>query len=454
MVIIVDYKNALRGIFMFFMMTVLCREQDTYASVVKQMSGDLSFRYQDFVNNVGGVEGNKWWGELNFIYDDKEPFVDHEAKFDFTARYNDAGGFEWALREGQITYLREYSEFSMGLIVFKWSEIDRIWGLGKINNRVNIDYFNPGQSGLPGFRFNQRLAKSLEIETYASFLYIPELNPSYKINKEEGTVVSKNPWAPPPEQETTITSGGEPKKIFYHVFVPDFADIILKLSAGFNIRYSFFENLHLSGFYLQKPENNLSNTAKLEINSNTLQPNIYVTPRLYYHEIWGGQITYETKTKQIQLYTSYLSSKPDSKPENKDVVEAGGFPFQLEKQQEEYWGTGLIYLFLGGSIHIGQLSRVSTFNDNSVLSKKPRWGEAANLSLVYNFYPNLSFFTEIFYDYSNHDRLFSVDLTYVLNQSLALSLGANVLTSPQNGVGFWNPFKANDSIYAKLGLVF
>lgn len=427
--------------------------QQLFASAVKQFSGDLAFRYQDFVPDVGGQSGNKWWGQFDFAYDYHEPFVDHEGKFDAVLNYNDAGGFFWAIKEAQLTYMLTHSELTVGFMIIDWSQIDKVWGLGKINNRVNIDYFNPGQSGLPGIRFSQRLAKSLQVDLFASFLYIPELNPTYHIDDSAGTITSRSIWAPPPE-ETAEVKPGVKQKIFYHVYKPDIQDIIFQVSHGINVKYSLMENLHFSAFYLRKPENNLSNTATLEIVPPDFIPNVNVEPKLFFHKVLGGQLTYETTDKQWQLYTSYLETKPGSKPENKDVVNLAGYAFRLDKQPEKYWGSGIIYKILNGEIHLGHLTRVSEFDDSSVLAKQPRWGDVVNCSLLYNFYTDWSFNSEVFYDYSNYDRLFKVDVTYTYNHVIAMSLGANVLTSPTDGVGYWSQFRTNDSIYAQVGILF
>jgi hypothetical protein len=420
-------------------------------AAIKQFSGDLSFRYQDFAQNVGRDPGNRYWSELNFTYDDKEPFVDHEGRFDFTMRYNDVGGYFWSVKEAQKTFMGNNYEWSLGLLIVDWSAVDQEWGLGKINNRVNIDYFDPGQSGLPGSRLKMRLAKSVELDTYLSFLYIPELNPGYKINESEGTIDSKNPWAPPPASTTDAT--GSEKQIFYSINKPAVEDVIFQLSYGTNLKLSFSEQLHLSAFYLRKPENNLSNNAIVEVSNSTFIPYVYVTPKLYYHQLWGGQLTYETQKKDVQLYTGYIISQPGSKPSNDTSVRYGGYAFKLEKQDEEYWGTGIRYNFLGGLLKLGHLVRLSSF-DNDLEFKKPRWGEAVHAGVDYMWSNTLSSSLEVFYDILNKDRLLKCNTRYVYNQSLAVTVGANLLTSPDDGDGYWAEFRTNDSIYTQVGIVF
>ncbi len=427
-------------------------QQNLWASAVKQYEGDFSFLYQDYFAEIGGVEGNKWWGEFNFSYEKKEPFIDDEAKIDFTLRYNDAGGLFYSLREAQYTSLGNFSELSVGFIIIDWSEVDKIWGLGKINNRVNIDFFEPGLSGLPGILFNQRLSKNFAVGFYGSFLYIPEYNPSLKINKKERSITTRSPWVIAPT--TTAEYGGNTVNVRYDVITPNVEEILFQPSYALNLKYSFTESFHLTTYYIRKPENSLSNTAKVLIDQNdNFNVAVKVSPKLYYHDLWGGQLTFETRDKAWQFYTSYLMSQPGSKPQNEDPVQFGGYAFRLEKQDEEYLGTGLRYIFLGGNVHIGHLTRVSSFQESPIL-KRPRWGEAVNFSLSHQIMNNFLFKTEIFYDYSSYDRMLESQLTYTYNRVLALSLGANILTSPDGGQGYWAPFRRNDGVYTELSILF
>lgn len=448
-----DYWVHQLSIKRFIAMTLCCLffSREAEASAVKQYQGEFSFLYQDYVDDIGGVNGNRWWSEFNFAYEKKEPFIDDEAKVDFTLRYNDAGGLFYSIREAQYTSLRNFSEISFGFIIIDWSEVDKVWGLGKINNRVNIDYFDPGLSGLPGILYNQRLSKNFAISVYGSYFYIPEYNPSLKINKKERTITTKSPWVVPPSNNALVD--GKSVIIRYDVVTPSVDEIVLNYTYGLNLKYSFTESFHLTTYYIRKPENSLSNTATVLLSNNDFNADVKVTPKLFYHDLWGGQLVLETRDKSWQFYTSYLMTQPGSKPQNTDSVTYGGYAFRLEKQDEEYWGTGVKYIFLGGSAHLGHISRVSGFEETPII-KRPRWGEAVNFSLSTMILNDFFFKTELFYDYSSYDRLLEVELNFKYNQVLALAIGANVLTSPNAGVGFWAPFRQNDGVYTELSILF
>ncbi|MDH4468276.1 MAG: hypothetical protein QE271_09470 [Bacteriovoracaceae bacterium] len=440
--------NQMKILILFFSLSCNC----VMASALKQYYGDISLRYQDWTDQIGGLEGNKYWGTFNFTYDYKEPFVDSERKIDLTISTNDAGGFFFAVKEAQFTTIGVQQEFSAGVLILDWVEIDRVWGLGKLNNRVNIDFFNPGQAGLPGVRYKFNVSKNIKFDTFASFIYVPELNPSLKINKDAGTVTSRSPWAEAPAATTQV--GGLDRQIFYTVHIPDIQDIVLRPQAGINLQFSLFENLHISSYYIKKPENNLSNTATLIVDNITFTPYVDVYPKIYYHELWGGQVTFETPDRDIQLYGSYLMSQPGDKPENDQDIINLGYAFRLDKKSEAYTGAGIRYLFLNGESHFGYIARLTDYDESNLLERKPRWNQALNFALEFKFFESFAFETEFFYDMLNYDRLASVKLRYDYSSFLAASLGLNAVTSPDDGVGYWADFRNNDALFTEVSILF
>lgn len=436
----------------FFIFVIFLSNFHLHASALKQYSGDVSFRYQDWNEDIGGLEGNRYWGNFNFIYDFKEPFVNSERKIDVTAATNDAGGFFWAVKEAQLTYIGVQQEFSAGVLILDWVEIDRVWGLGKLNNRVNIDFFEPGQAGLPGIRYKFNVSKNIKFDTFASIIYVPELNPSLNIDKDAGTVTSRSPWAEAPARTTQV--GGLERQIFYTVHIPDIQDIVFRAQFGVNLQFSIFENLHISTYYVKKPENNLSNTATLIVDNVNFTPYVDVYPKIYYHELWGGQVTFETPDRDVQLYGSFIMSQPGGKPENEQDITDLGYAFRLEKNREAYSGAGMRYLFLNGETHIGYLARLSDFDDSNLLERKPRWNQVVNFSLNFKFWESFSLETELFYDMLNYDRLVRTKLRYIYSSFLAVAVGLNAVTSPEGGTGYWSDFRNNDALFTEVSILF
>lgn len=427
------------------------------SALVKQHSGDLSFRYNQLSSQFGNNDGNRFWTDFNYLYYYHEPFIDEERKFDLSMRINDSGGFMVSVKEAQITELGKNYEVSFGRLLVNWSEIDKTWGLGKINNRKNFDFFEPGQEGLLGVRFKKSLGDYFVLDVFASAFYIPQLNPASRINSGEGSITSKNPWAnTPPSSITDTTLAADPIRIFYRVDTPAIQDIFFKESYGANFVFRPIEEISVTAFYLYKPENELTQDIKIvpDINPN-LQIEVFVNPAVYDHRVYGGQLE-GLFWNRLKIYGSYIVTKPGTKPEepaNIDLIDLG-FAFDTDKQKEEYVGSGIEYLGPTLKLGIGFISRISDFVKTTTLTRSPRWSQAVHLFGSLQLFESFSAMFDIKYDTLTYDRLYMVDIGYRPFEHLKVSVGANVIGTPDNGQGYWAPFRTNDTFYAQLGVLF
>ncbi len=425
------------------------------SAFMKPASGDLTFRHQDFVKDVGGNAGNRYWTDFNFSYDSKAPFQNSELKIDTAARFNDASGFMFSIKEAQMTHIFENSELSYGRVLVDWVEVDRIWGLGKINNRVNFDFFDPGQEGLTGIRFKHSFSRYLMLDVFASYLHVPEMNPALRIDSQNRSISSRNPWAEAPERRASLD--GSEFDIFYDVNEPSVRDIVLQETIGLNLQFSPTEFIHLTGYYIRKPENNLTNTANLEIETTEFNAIVDVFPQSYMHQVYGGQLTGQFLEKTLDAYVSYVASRPGRKPAVDSQFEQIdlGLAFQVERQDEEYLGTGFHWRPREDfSLSIGYLSRISSFVRTSILAKRPRWTQSVNMAFEWLATDKLILSGDIKYDTVTFDRLYMFDLSYRMAQRVRLSTGFNVIGTTEEADTFWAPFRTNDAVYAAVGYLF
>lgn len=416
------------------------------AKAIKNYEGDLSFRHNNVFGNLDSIKGNTHFFDANFKYDYKKPFVDMEGKFDISLRYNDADFLMFSIKEAQMTHLGENWEVSYGRLDLNWVEADKVWGLGKINNRVNFDSFNPGQEGLVGARAKLQISSILMLDVYGSFIHIPELNPPLNIDKDSGSITSKSPWAALPS--TTFQNGSLSVNLKYNVEAPKVKDVVLNESYGLNLRLSPYKQLHITSFFLRKPENNLSNTASLTLIDSTSAV-VDVNPRIFYHTLYGGQITY-APSSFLDFYASYYVSIPGDKPldDNDFITFDIDKGLTLEKFEEEYVALGMRYKSSLMKLHLGFLNRTSDF-DRGTLTKVPRWSQAMNLSGTIRF--SRSFFGNFDFKYDTlvYDRLYQASLTYQAANELDFKIGAQIIGSPDIGEGFWVTFRDNDSFFAE-----
>jgi hypothetical protein len=415
---------------------------------VKNSFLTTSFRHNNIAGNLDEVEGNQYWFDADYTYYYQKPFVDKEGKIDLSLRYNDANYLMFSLKEAQMTHLGSDWELSYGRLILDWVEIDKVWGLGKVNNRVNFDFFRPGQEGLVGVRFKKSLSSFFLVEVFASAIYVPELNPPLNIDDENQTITSKSPWAQVPD--TVTQQSGSTVNLFYDVNTPELSDILFNESYGLNLMFSPLDELHFSAFYMRKPENNLSNTASFTL-ENSSRAIIDVTPQLFYHTLYGGQVSYEPN-KTWEFYVSYYTSIPGQKPLDDQFILFNqiGIGIEVEKFKEQYLGAGIHYTSDWLNSHVGFLSRTSDFEKTTALTKIPRWTEVINIAADVILHEKVSVNFDIKYDTLVQDRLYTFVVNFRPYRNLQLNVGADIIGGPNIGEGYWVTFRDNDSFFAEV----
>ncbi len=424
------------------------------ARPVKRHTTNFAFRHNDSLGQIGEIDGNKWWADLNYSYYYRQPFVDREAKVEIETRYNDANFLQYSVKELSMTHLWNQAELSYGRIMIDWVEIDKVWGLGKINNRVNFDFFRPGQEGLVGLRYKYQISKNFMIDFYGSPIFVPELNPPLNIDSDKGTITSKSPWAQVPDATADI-NGTSSVNLFYDVNMPDTADIVFNESYGINFRYSPKEDLHITSFFLRKPENKLSNSATVEYVPAADRAEVNVNPQLFYHTLYGAQITWEPN-RSWKLYASYYTSIPGDKPADDTTIINNdiGVGIAIEKFQERYFGTGFHYTGENMRGGFSFLNRVSDFEKSSILTQIPRWSQAVNAVFEYVYSQTIQVSFDLKYDTLTFDRLYSFSVVYKPDYQWDFEIGADIIGTPDIGDGYWVVFRDNDSLFAQMRYLF
>ena len=69
---------------------------------------------------------------------------------------------------------------------------------------MNFDYFDPQEEGLVGGFYDKKFSNGFKIGVFASLFYVPEMNPGYEIDADNGTIECKNPWCTAPSASTDI----------------------------------------------------------------------------------------------------------------------------------------------------------------------------------------------------------------------------------------------------------
>lgn len=403
---------------------------------------------------VGDVPGNKFIGELRFNY--KKDFSqignDLERAFSLAVNVNDQSLTQYSVPEAYIgSKLSSKDYVRFGRQILNWAEVDKVWGFGKLNNRIGFDGFEPGQEGLVGLLYERKSSNGMRYRAFLSGFYVPELNPSLDIDKKDKTITSRHPWADPPAPTAEIDPGNV-KRIAYDVDYPEYSDVVFKYSVGANIGY---ESKHWvwDSFIIRKPENKFTPEAHVSLDAIDDFIDARVKPNFYNHDVYGSSLKY--RNLDLEMYVSGIAVRPLLYPEgDRDAFRTT--KIKSEKMREDYLGGGISRVNDLFSIGLNYVARLSPYDrDTETLTEDPRWNQAINLFASRNFWNRkLSIRTDLKFDMMTTDRLFMLEALYRASKHLQFTAGVKLIGTPGDGDSYWSPYTNNDSVYGGMRYAF
>lgn len=430
--------------------TTVSSENNTNSS--SSLTGEFSFTANQMLEDVGEVVGNKAFGDFNLDYNSRVEGSLYK-NFSFRSRVNDQEQLMFSIPEASIEYVFGNSSLVAGRSILDWGTLDANWGLGKINNRVNFDGFDPQQEGLTGLSFNHFNKKSgLKFSMFGSVVYVPETNPGLKIDKENGTITAQNPWSKAPSPTADSDELAQPYPIFYNVNYPEISDVIFRYSVGARLGIDK-GSYAIEGYKIRKPENQISTTAEIFLDAEQNMIFADITPQFYYHDVTGADIKLRPM-KNLTVYGSAYRIEPNKYPDgNEPYIQYTGL--KPNKKLEEYAGGGVV--FNDGEIKASAnyIARISEFNiENDPLVEYPRWNQAYHLNFSAHVTRKLSVGLDYKYDMLTEDRLTMYRANYELKPSMLVSVGANIIGSNPDTRSYWSDYVNNDSIFSSFKYVF
>lgn len=428
------------------------------AESINKVNGHFGGMNNQLNRDIGDVPGNRYYGDMRFTFENQDPSK-LESKVDFSALMNDERLFMYSLQEAYVekkSVFKDYDQsgesgdkFKFGRQILDWSKIDAFWGLGKLNNRKNFDFFDPGQEGLIGLGYENKSNSGFFWKVFASGLYVPETNPSLDVNNDDRTITSRNPWADPPASSTDAPGSDTPIK--YYVDYPKIKDVIFRYSVGGSMGVEtkhFLSNL----YFMRKPENQISTQVEVAIAADSSHVKAFVNPEFYYHDVFGGNIKY--RNKDLEMYFGGIGVFPNTFPDgNKDATNYT--ELKTEKRRESYLGWGLSKVNDLYGIGFNYVARVSPYDrDADNLATDPRWNQAVNIFLSRNFKGNFKLMGDVKYDMLTTDRLVMLRAGYSVTKALLLTLGVNMIGTPNSGKSYWSPYTNNDALFVGLRYVY
>ncbi len=402
--------------------------------------------------SVGNVPGNRYNADFELDYTNlasqtRSSGVD--TRFTVAALVNDQNLAMYSLQEAYIGLpFSEKNYFKFGRQILDWSEVDKNWGFGKVNNRRNFNYFEPGHEGLVGLSFERKTSNGMRYRFFGSGLYVPELNPALDIDSKNKAITSRHPWADVPANRAEVE--GAMMDVKYDVNYPGLNDVIYRYSAGVNIGW---ESKHwvMDNFLIRKPENTMTPNVEVKVDFLNDVVNAKIDPRFYYHDVYGSTLKY--RNLDLEMYVSGIAIRPNEFPDvDKDVRYT---EIKNMKRREDYVGGGISKSNDLYTLAFNYVARLSPFNrKKDDLALDPRWNQALNFVAARNFGRKYSLSTDIKFDMLTTDRLVMLRGNYFATKNLVLNLGVNMIGTPVNGKSYWSPYTNNDAVYGGLRYVF
>jgi hypothetical protein len=432
---------------------------DPQASKKDTLKGHIGGMSNQINRDVGDVPGNRYNGDLRFSYSENAP-DELERKFDLSAMVNDQSLTMYSLQEAYVGIkgvlsdpLNENSTFGdklkIGRHILPWSTVDAHWGLGKLNNRRNFDFFDPGQEGLMGIGHEIRMHKGFFVRSFLSGVYVPEMNPGLDINKKDKTITSRNAWADAPASTTNVEGNDTP--IEYNVDYPEISDVIYRYSAGVNLGWEN-KNWVVDGYFIRKPENQITTNVEVALAESSETVKAFITPEFYYHDLYGGNLKY--RNADMEIYISGIAVRPNTFPDgNREATLYT--EIKTEKRREDYVGGGISRSndkFAMGANYVARLSPFDRVRDS--LAQDPRWNQALNGFVMRNFGSSLRLSADVKYDMLTTDRLVMLRAGYKVSKQLLMTFGVNMIGTPESGKSYWSPYTNNDAVFGGMRYVF
>jgi hypothetical protein len=440
-------------------LTLCCLSMMTsalYAQEVDTIQGSFGGMSNQINRDIGDVPGNRYIGDLRFSYEDARSNR-LERKFDLAAQVNDESLVQYSLQEAYVNVrfdnfdnvTKNGSQLKIGRQNLKWSPVDALWGLGKLNNRRNFDYFDPGQEGLVGLDYTQKFGSGFFFTVFASGIYIPETNPGLIIDKSDRTITSKSPWGNPPAATTDIE--GVDTRIEYIVDYPEIKDVPFRYSAGLAAGVER-EHWVTNAYFIRKPENTPSTQVEVALSEDASSVKAFVTPQFYYHDVFGGNVKW--RNADVEIYGGGIGIFPQALPDG-NVQATTYTELKTAKRREAYLGGGISKINDLYGMGFNYIARVSPYDrDADNLATDPRWNQAVNFFLSRNFKRGFKLMGDLKYDMLTTDRLVMLRVGYQASKALLMTLGVNMIGTPNDGKSYWSPYTNNDALFAGLRYVY
>ncbi len=359
-------------------------------------------------------------------------------------------------------------DFSVGRKILDWNSNEKFWGNNYLNSRRNFTLLDSKREGLLGVHHSSTIKKHFSYDIFFSYFHIPMLNPNIQVSN--GKVSSNSEWVNLPPDRTVIYDVSRP--ISYRLNMPSYRDTVLKKSLGGRLSYHWRPQKEehsgsISVYGIYKPENSLRINAEAFVQGKEIA--VVANPIVNHHILLGLNATQdidevgrtwtfssgiEFVNPNAKIGQDFDAIDPIRLKENSRHFESNYFVLKPNYEKEFYW-QGRISSFnekISYSLHYFKLlSRPLTSDD--FYSQSNRWINAVGLDIKAKLNKRFDIGFDLKYDFNRQDSIVTAEFGHILNKEFLFGVGLELLSSPQDG-SFWAPYRANDSLYIRMGYAF
>ena len=291
------------------------------------------------------------------------------------------------------------------------------------------------------------------------------------VDIENGVVSSKSEWVRLPPSTTTVNDQERP--IRYYLNDPEISDLILKKSLGARVGYDWklgdYNVGNISAYGLYKPENNLRVNAEAFYDLDKREVSVFANPIVNHHMLFGINASQRIENiaetwivaggvefvdPNARLGKDFDSLDPIQLEENNRNFESDFFSVKPSYDREAYFQSSITRVDNLSSVSLNYFRLLSDqIVGDDFYSNTNRWVNAIGVNSAINLSDKVALGFDIKYDFDRKDTVLLGQVGYQVTQNFLAGLGVELLDSP-NDDSFWAPYRANDSLYIRMGYIF
>ena len=402
-------------------------------------------------------ESGDWLG-LGYETARPEKQLDTFLMGDMRFYFQDNNSLNYSVQEAYGVYKGDNYSFTVGRKILDWNTNEKYWSLGFLNAVQSFTLLSTEEEGVTGVLFSKRMG-DFEFDVLASYLFIPQINPS--IDFRNGDVHSRSEWVRLPPKKTVVSGLEVP--IYYQINDYQVEKIIFNKSLGGNLRFNWNSGF-VSAFAIYKPENRLRvNASAYYDNLNTNKVIVTAEPTVNHHAYYGFQVFNAFGDIKARGGMSYVD--PNAKlgkdflidiTNARKTFKSDYFNINPRYDKEVYAHVSLNYdknrkykLTLN---YIHLISNNIRGNDD-FFSDTVKWKSTFGGGIQYFFNDSFDASVDLKYDVIRSDNIIKGEVKYNLHREISFALGLEILKAPDAN-SYWSYYRTNDTLYSTVGFLF